>query len=100
MIGRVTSICYHLDGAVFSWGTKDGGQFGMGRSRVMKPLHKKAGTLRGLKVCSVAAGNDCSCTVTAAGEFFTWSEETAGRLGHGGKANQRVQRRVKALRGE
>ena len=63
-------------------------------------MPQKVEALSGLKVCAVAAGDDASCAVTAAGGLYTWGNGDFGRLGHGDIAPQLAPKRVEALRDE
>ena len=60
-------------------------------------MPQRVEALSGRQVRFVAAGDDSSSTVTAAGEFFTWGIGQFGLVGHGNTANQLVPKRVEAL---
>ena len=63
-------------------------------------MPQKVNALSGLKMCAVAAAENASCSVTAAGELYTWGRGDCGRLGHGDEADQLAPKRVEALQDE
>ena len=94
------SLALAEDGTVFAWGGNHYGALGLQRIGGSVLLPQRIEALSGFKVCSVAAGNGASCAVAAAGELFTWGDDQAGLLGHGGTWDVLAPLRVEALSGE
>ena len=88
------------DGTVFSWGRNNQGQLGHGLIGGRAPLPQRIGSLRGIRVCSIAARFFTSSAVTAAGKLFTWGQGHRGQLGHNVIADELTPRRVERLQGE
>jgi E3 ubiquitin-protein ligase HERC2 len=93
------SLALFEDGAIFSWGSNDGGQLGLGRSGGREPLPQRVDALGGITVWSVAAGKRINLVVTAAGELFTWGNRDDGCFGYGDLATQLAPRRVESIQG-
>ena len=93
------AIALAANGTVFSWGCNEHGQLGNGRTCVGEPLPTIVDALRGVPVCSIAAGVAASYAVSSAGELYTWGNGESGQLGHCDCDNRCVPTRVDAFRG-
>lgn len=97
------SLALAEDGTVFSWGKNRDGQLGLSRrdeAHEYMALPQTVVTWSELKVCAIAASNDTSFAVTAAGELYSWGNGYQGKLGHGDTDDQLTPKRVDALRDE
>ena len=98
-IGKIHSLALSMDDMVLSWGSNAHGQLGLGCIGCSEQP-QRVEALSGIKLFSVAAGNDSSYATAEAGELFTWGNGQYGWLGHGDTADQFAPRRVDALQGE
>ena len=87
------------DGEVYSMGQGQRGQLGHEGFPHHELLPRLIDSLRGKRVVHVSAGWDRSYASTDAGEFFSWGCGREAALGHPGKENEAVPRRVDALSG-
>lgn len=88
-------------GQLFTWGRGSDGQLGQDKVAHPKPNCALPHPIPGFKsVTFVACGGGqqgCTGAVTAAGELFTFGNNSKGRLGHGEGPCDREPRRVDAL---
>jgi len=88
-----------VDGAVYSWGGGAHGCLGHGHGDdgAQPRPRRLEGPLRGVRVTQVAAGDDFSLAVDAAGALWSWGCGDEGRLGHGDEESRGTPARVAAL---
>lgn len=85
-------------GAVFGWGKNSHGQLGLqDRENKCYPTHLK--TLRNVKVCHIACGEDFTVFLTLDGGVFTCGTGEYGQTGHGTTRDELVPRKVMELMG-
>ncbi|XP_021187331.1 probable E3 ubiquitin-protein ligase HERC3 isoform X2 [Helicoverpa armigera] len=85
-------------GAVFGWGKNTHGQLGLqDRENKCYPSHLK--TLRNVKVCHIACGEDFTVFLTLDGGVFTCGTGEYGQTGHGTTKDELVPRKVMELMG-
>ncbi|KAL4716608.1 hypothetical protein ACJJTC_008243, partial [Scirpophaga incertulas] len=85
-------------GAVFGWGKNSHGQLGLQhKENRCYPSHLKS--LRDLKVCHVACGEDFTAFLTLDGGVFTCGEGQYGQTGHGSIRDELTPRKVLELMG-
>ncbi|KAJ8727556.1 hypothetical protein PYW07_001675 [Mythimna separata] len=85
-------------GAVFGWGKNTHGQLGLqDRENKCFPSHLK--TLRNVKVCHIACGEDFTVFLTLDGGVFTCGTGEYGQTGHGTTKDELVPRKVMELMG-
>ncbi|CAH0729413.1 unnamed protein product, partial [Brenthis ino] len=85
-------------GAVFGWGKNSHGQLGLqDRENRCYPAHLK--TLRNVKVCHIACGEDFTAFLTLDGGVFTCGAGEYGQTGHGNTKDELVPRKVMELMG-
>ena len=77
--------CLAVDqwGSVFSWGSDESGQLGHNMGTNVLRVPRLVKTLATMKVTAVAAGMYHSCALTAAGQLYTWGNNSKGQLGLG-----------------
>eukprot|EP00955_Chlamydomonas_euryale_P113658 366229-Chlamydomonas_euryale.AAC.11 len=72
-------------GDVWSFGSNDAGQLGLGE-RGVEDKHaepRMVRALKGAKIVGIAAGSSHSLALTSAGELLSWGQSDFGALGHG-----------------
>lgn len=81
--GHYHSLALDRNGNIWSWGSNDQGQLGLGANvgRIWEPRLVTA--IRDTVISEIAAGASHSLAVSKNGELFTWGEGDSGRLGHG-----------------
>ncbi|XP_013200731.1 probable E3 ubiquitin-protein ligase HERC4 [Amyelois transitella] len=85
-------------GAVFGWGKNSHGQLGLqDKENRCYPVHLK--TLRNVKVCHIACGEDFTVFLTLDGGVFTCGVGEYGQTGHGTTRDELVPRKVMELMG-
>lgn len=85
-------------GAVFGWGKNSHGQLGLpDRENKCYPYHLK--TLRNVKVCHIACGEDFTVFLTLDGGVFTCGIGEYGQTGHGTTKDELVPRKIMELMG-
>ncbi|XP_075971784.1 HECT and RLD domain containing E3 ubiquitin ligase 4 isoform X1 [Anticarsia gemmatalis] len=85
-------------GAVFGWGKNSHGQLGLpDRENKCYPYHLK--TLRNVKVCHIACGEDFTVFLTLDGGVFTCGTGEYGQTGHGTTKDELVPRKIMELMG-
>ncbi|KAJ0178719.1 hypothetical protein K1T71_005494 [Dendrolimus kikuchii] len=85
-------------GAVFGWGKNTNGQLGLqDRENKCYPAHLKS--LRNVKICHVACGEDFTVFLTLDGGVFTCGTGEYGQTGHGTTRDELVPRKVMELMG-
>merc|ERR1712086_937568 len=83
------TLCITADGSIFSWGSNDNGQLGVGdtESRHVPTL---VTWLQGKRVVHVAAGQYHTICSTADGSVFTWGGGDNGKLCLGDDESDRL----------
>ncbi|XP_052749366.1 probable E3 ubiquitin-protein ligase HERC4 isoform X2 [Galleria mellonella] len=85
-------------GAVYGWGKNSHGQLGLqDKEHRCYPSHLK--TLRNVKVCHIACGEDFTVFLTLDGGVFTCGFGEYGQTGHGTTKDELVPRQVMELMG-
>ncbi|XP_030028644.1 probable E3 ubiquitin-protein ligase HERC4 isoform X2 [Manduca sexta] len=85
-------------GAVFGWGKNSHGQLGLqDRENKCYPTHLKS--LRNVKVCHIACGEDFTVFLTLDGGVFTCGTGEYGQTGHGTTRDELVPRKIVELMG-
>ncbi|XP_028027224.1 probable E3 ubiquitin-protein ligase HERC4 isoform X3 [Bombyx mandarina] len=85
-------------GAVFGWGKNTHGQLGLQDvENKCYPTHLK--TLRNVKVCHIACGEDFTVFLTLDGGVFTCGTGEYGQTGHGTTRDELVPRKIVELMG-
>ncbi|XP_059046133.1 probable E3 ubiquitin-protein ligase HERC4 isoform X2 [Achroia grisella] len=85
-------------GAVFGWGKNSHGQLGLQNTENRcYPTHLK--TLRNVKVCHIACGEDFTVFLTLDGGVFTCGSGDHGQTGHGTARDELVPKQVMELMG-
>ena len=87
------------DGGVWSWGYGGFGELGHGVQQ-HQLLPKKVEALAGQRVVAVSAGQVHSLAITAGGALWSWGSGGQGQLGHGGRQQQLLPKKVEALDGK
>ena len=86
--GAFHSLVLTAGRAVFSFGPGGDGRLGHGDEEdVTTP--KRIEALRSVRAVAVAAGNQHSLVLSAAGEVYSFGNGYGGRLGHGDEERQR-----------
>eukprot|EP00966_Prymnesium_polylepis_P064986 1507729-Prymnesium_polylepis.1 len=97
--GGAHSLALCDNGDVYTWGSNDDFQLGLGQTfgrKINKP--EVVPELSGKGVLRVAAGKNFSVALTEAGDVYTWGGGAAQQLGHGTKSNEEYPRLVETLR--
>ena len=97
--GRDHSLFSDADGLAYSCGASANGRLGHGAAEADGNVHvpRLVESLRRVRVCSVAAGDDVSFFLTDRGRVFSCGVGEHGALGHGGTADERLPRVIDAL---
>ncbi|XP_049870394.1 probable E3 ubiquitin-protein ligase HERC4 [Pectinophora gossypiella] len=96
--GNHHTFALSKSGAVFGWGKNTHGQLGLSdRENRCYPSHLK--TLRNVKVCHIACGEDFTVFLTLDGGVFTCGAGEYGQTGHGATRDELVPRKVMELMG-
>ena len=83
--GSNHTICTTADGYVFTWGSGDCGQLGLGEDRSNKLVPTLvAGELQNKAAVQVAAGKNHSVCVAEDGSVYSWAKNDQGQLGVAG----------------
>ena len=84
--GRNFTVALDSEGSVYTWGSNDYGQLGVGQTEKYRALPTK---LRGLKeITEIACGDFHVLAVNKDGEVYSWGNGSDGQLGHGSVSNQ------------
>ena len=95
--GRYHSLAVTAGGHMYSWGHGQGGRLGHGNEHT-QPIPLLIATLAGAssgpsgtpsirwRVTAIAAGDAHSLAATSDGILFSWGNDRAGQLGHGGSS--------------
>ena len=97
--GAAHTLALCDNGDVYSWGSNDEMQLGLGATfgrKVNRP--ELVSELGGKGVLRVAAGKNFSVALTESGDVYSWGAGGALQLGHGSKLNEEVPRLVETLR--
>uniref|UniRef100_A0A7S0E4A4 RCC1-like domain-containing protein n=1 Tax=Hanusia phi TaxID=3032 RepID=A0A7S0E4A4_9CRYP len=81
--GKDFSVIATESGQVYTFGSDDYGQLGLGQFARYAMTPKEVAVLSGKKVRSVAAGDYHAAAVTADGKLYTWGYGRSGQLGNG-----------------
>lgn len=94
------SMVVSVSGAVFSFGSNNHGQLGLGDEED-RYLPTQIRTLRYQNIANggLSAGSEHSIALTREGGVFTWGSSRCGQLGHGTNSVESVPRRVLELMG-
>jgi len=97
--GAAHTICLCDNGDVYTWGSNEEMQLGLGTTfgrKVNRP--ELVAELSNKGVLRVAAGKNFSMALTESGDVYSWGAGSALQLGHGSKVNEEVPRLVEVLR--
>ena len=86
-------------GELFTFGIGDYGKLGHG-SEENELVPRRVDKLMGKRVVQVSSCRNHTAVIASTGELLTFGEGEFGQLGHGGKENELVPRRVEALMGK
>ncbi|MDX2193514.1 MAG: hypothetical protein NW201_09165 [Gemmatimonadales bacterium] len=78
-----------VEGAAYCWGFNGNGQLGDGTTATRRLTPVGVAAPGGVRFSQVAAGQDHSCGVTAAGVVYCWGANGNGQLGDGTSATRR-----------
>jgi alpha-tubulin suppressor-like RCC1 family protein len=93
--GEYHTIAAKSDGTVWTWGSNDNGQLGIGPS---PPQSDDAVQVTGLSgVVAVAAGSYHSVILGSDGTVWTWGQNFDGQLGDGGTTQRNAPFQVPGL---
>ncbi len=94
-----TILCTNA-GEVWAMGSNRHGQLGLSNAADTQPEPRRVSALRS-RVIAVAAANKHSVAVTAAGEIYSWGNNSLGQLGYGtfDSGSSTAPRLVEALKG-
>ncbi|XP_070528774.1 probable E3 ubiquitin-protein ligase HERC4 isoform X3 [Cardiocondyla obscurior] len=96
--GGYHTVVISKSGAVFSWGRNTFGQLGLNDTQ-QRILPCQLRTLRNLKVCYAACGEEFSVFLTTDGGVFTCGAGMYGQLGHGNNTHEILPRQIMELMG-
>jgi alpha-tubulin suppressor-like RCC1 family protein len=89
------TIAVTAEGGLYTWGKGRAiGHGGDQDTQRLVPTKVTGGGIGEAAVVQVAAGQEHSMSLTAAGQLYAWGEGTDGQLGHGGRENLAVLRVV------
>ena len=97
--GAAHTLALCDNGDVYSWGSNEEMQLGLGSSfgrKVNRP--ELVAELSNKGVLRVAAGKNFSMAMTESGDVYSWGAGGSLQLGHGSKVNEEVPRLVEILR--
>lgn len=97
--GGAHTIALVDNGDVYTWGSNDEMQLGLGSTfgrKVNRP--ELVAELGNKGVLRVAAGKNFSMALTESGDVYSWGAGGSLQLGHGSKLNEEVPRMVETLR--
>jgi alpha-tubulin suppressor-like RCC1 family protein len=84
--GYQHSIAVTVEGGLYTWGYGRAiGHGGDHTTHRLVPIEVTGGGIGEAFVVQVAAGQEHSMVLTAAGQLWTWGDGGSGQLGHGGK---------------
>ncbi|KAJ2952078.1 hypothetical protein O0L34_g4345 [Tuta absoluta] len=96
--GHNHTFALSKSGAVYGWGRNTHGQLGLqDRDNKCYPSHLK--TLRNVKVCHIACGEDFTVFLTLDGGVFSCGAGEYGQTGHGTTKDELVPRKIMELMG-
>ncbi|KAI5632182.1 regulator of chromosome condensation (RCC1) repeat domain-containing protein [Phthorimaea operculella] len=96
--GHNHTFALSKSGAVYGWGRNTHGQLGLqDRESKCYPSHLK--TLRNVKVCHIACGEDFTVFLTLDGGVFSCGAGEYGQTGHGTTKDELVPRKIMELMG-
>jgi len=81
--GKDFSVIATESGQVFTFGSDDYGQLGLGQFARYAMTPKEVAVLAGKNVRSIAAGDYHAAAVTSDGKLYTWGYGRSGQLGNG-----------------
>mmetsp|Transcript_30034 Transcript_30034/g.77819 ORF Transcript_30034/g.77819 Transcript_30034/m.77819 type:complete len:688 (+) Transcript_30034:41-2104(+) len=97
--GSAHTVALCDNGDVYTWGSNDEMQLGLGSTfgrKVNRP--ELVAELGNKGVLRVAAGKNFSMALTESGDVYSWGAGGALQLGHGSKVNEEVPRMIETLR--
>ncbi|KFH12064.1 regulator of chromosome condensation (RCC1) repeat-containing protein [Toxoplasma gondii VAND] len=71
------------DGEIYTWGSDDYGQLGLGKESRFVLLPRRVDALADKRVVSVRCGHFFTCCTTSTGEVFVWGYGRDGECGNG-----------------
>ncbi|KAF5286890.1 hypothetical protein FQA39_LY00423 [Lamprigera yunnana] len=96
--GSNHTFAISVSGAVFGWGKNFYGQLGL-NDTISKVYPAQLRTLRNIKVCYIACGDEFSTFLTLDGGVFSCGAGMYGQLGHGNTSNEILPKKVLELMG-
>jgi alpha-tubulin suppressor-like RCC1 family protein len=90
--GRNFVVALDEKGDLYSWGSNDNGQLGLGTTDRIRQTPSKIRVLS--KVVEIQAGDFHAIALTADGKVYTWGAGGDGQLGHGNTNNQNTPRQI------
>lgn len=90
--GRNFTVALDEKGDLYSWGSNDNGQLGLGITDRIKQTPQKIRVLT--KVVQIEAGDFHILALTSDGKVYTWGAGSDGQLGHGNANNQNTPRQI------
>jgi alpha-tubulin suppressor-like RCC1 family protein len=98
--GENHTIAVTAEGGLYTWGKGWAiGHGGDDETQRLVPTKVTGGGIGEAVVVQVAAGQEHSMSLTAAGQLYAWGKGGSGQLGHGGKENLAVPRVVNGIGG-
>ena len=95
------TIVLTSEGIVFTCGSNEFGQTGLGTTEGNQTTPRKVGgCLEGRKVVNIAAGAYHTACIDEDGETYTWGKGQNLRLGHGDETNRSSPKLVRGLIGK
>jgi len=86
-MGLSHTIAIDSSGSVWTWGQNTNGQLGVGFSSGFSPPIRAIGSVVGLKIVAVAAGQDHSLALDSTGHIHSWGLNASGQLGNDSYTN-------------
>ncbi|KAJ1524442.1 hypothetical protein ONE63_010939 [Megalurothrips usitatus] len=96
--GQNHSLALTNDGQLFSWGSNQFGQLGLGTTSDQENIPMLVTSLAGIPIAFIACGSNHSFAVSKSGAVFGWGKNSCGQLGLSDCVNRKYPAQLKSLR--